>query len=154
MRFENLARKTIENECEDYYFGIADLSNAKKSETQKYGSLLDAYPRAISIGVAMFPVSPHETDPKEYEKSYNETKKLTDSKLDVITSRLSELLHKRGYAAFSVPMIETNEKLFLYLHKMAARMAGLGQIENNKSTVSLKHMNRVNWGTVLTNAPL
>ncbi len=131
MQFENLARKTIENECEDYYFGIADLSTVRKSETQKYGSLLDAYPNAISIGLTMFPMISNQSHQDEYEKIYNETKNLTDGKLDIITARLSELLQKNGYAAFPVPKIETNEKLFLYLHKMAAKMAGLDQIEKN-----------------------
>lgn len=154
MQFENLARKTIESECEDYYFGIADLSTAKKSETQKYGSLLDAYPNAISIGLTMFPKVSHESHQKEYEKIYNDTKDVTDGKLDIITSRLSEMIQKNGYAAFPVPKIETNEKLFLYLHKLSVRMAGLGQIEKNCTVMTLDDGRYVNWGTVLTNAPL
>jgi len=154
MQFENLARKTIENECDDYYFGIADLSTAKKSETQKYGSLLDAYPNAISIGLTMFPRISYASHQSEFEKIYNETKNVTDSKLEIITARLSELLQKKGYAAFPVPKIETNEKLFLYLHKMAAKMAVLGQIEKDCTIMSLDDGRYVNWGTVLTNAPL
>jgi epoxyqueuosine reductase QueG len=154
MEFENLARKTIETECEDYYFGIADLSNVEKSETQKYGSLLDAYPNAISIGLTIFPRISHQSHQSEYEKIYNDTKDVTDGKLDIITARLSELLQKNGYAAFPVPKIETNEKLFLYLHKMAVRMAGLGQIEQNCTSSTLDEDKYVNWGTVLTNAPL
>jgi epoxyqueuosine reductase QueG len=153
MQFENLARKTIESECEDYYLGIADLSTAQKSETEKYGSLLDAYPNAISIGLTMFPKISYESKQEEYGRIYNETKKMTDGKLDIITVRLSELLKKNGYAAFPVPKIETNEKLFLYLHKLAARMAGLGQIEKNCTIMALDG-GYVNWGTVLTNAPL
>jgi hypothetical protein len=153
MQFENLARKTIETECEDYYFGIADLSRAKKSETQKYGSLLDAYPNAISIGLTMFPRISHPLHQTEYEKIYNDTKNVTDGKLDIITAQLGEILRENGYAAFPVPKIETNEKLFLYLHKMAVRMAGLDQIENNCTLMALDG-GYVNWGTVLTNAPL
>lgn len=154
MEFENLARKTIETECEDYYFGIADLSNLEKPETQKYGSLLEAYPNAISIGLTIFPKISHASHQSEYEKIYNETKNVTDSKLDIITARLSELLQKNGYSAFPVPKIETNEKLFLYLHKMAVRMAGLDQIEKNLTAMTLDDGRYVNWGTVLTNAPL
>ncbi|PKL67239.1 MAG: 4Fe-4S ferredoxin [Methanobacteriales archaeon HGW-Methanobacteriales-1] len=154
MEFENLARKTIETECEDYYFGIADLSNVEKSETQKYGSLLDAYPNAISIGLTIFPRISHVSHQSEYEKIYNDTKNVADGKIDIITARLSEMLQKNGYAAFSVPKIETNEKLFLYLHKLAARMAGLGRIEKNCTVKTLDGGRYVNWGTVLTNAPL
>lgn len=154
MQFENLARKTIEEECEDYYFGIADLSNAQKSETQKYGSLLEAYPNAISIGITMFPKISHESKQEEYQKIFDDTKMMTDHKLDTITSRLTELLHKKGYSAFPVPKIETNEKLFLYLHKMAAKMAGLGCIEKNWTITSLDKASYINWGTVLTNAPI
>lgn len=79
---------------------------------------------------------------------------MTDSKLDIITARLSDLLKENGYAAFPVPKIETNEKLFIYLHKMAVRMADLGQIENNCTLMTLDDGWYVNWGTVLTNAPL
>jgi epoxyqueuosine reductase QueG len=154
MQFENLARKTIESECEDYYFGIADLSTAQKSETEKYGSLLDAYPNAMSIGLTMFPKISHESKQEEYEQIYNDTKKVTDSKLDIITARLSDLLKENGYAAFPVPKIETNEKLFIYLHKMSVRMADLGQIEKNCTLMTLDDGWYVNWGTVLTNAPL
>ncbi|MDO8869277.1 MAG: 4Fe-4S ferredoxin [Methanobacteriaceae archaeon] len=154
MEFENLARKTIETECEDYYFGIADLSNVEKSETRKYGSLLDEYPNAISIGLTMFPKISHHTHQSEFEKIYNNTKNATDSKLDLITTQLSEILQKNGYAAFSVPKIETNEKLFLYLHKMAVTMAGLGRIEKDCTSLTLDKNKYVNWGTVLTNAPL
>jgi epoxyqueuosine reductase QueG len=79
---------------------------------------------------------------------------VADGKIDIITARLSEMLQKNGYAAFSVPKIETNEKLFLYLHKLAARMAGLGRIEKNCTVKTLDGGRYVNWGTVLTNAPL
>ncbi len=154
MEFENLARKTIETECEDYYFGIADLSNVEKSETQKYGSLLDAYPNAISIGLTLFPKISPASHQSEYEKIYNDTKNVTDSKIDIITARLSEMLQKNGYSAFPVPKIETNEKLFLYLHKLAAMMAGLGKIEKNWTSITLDEDKYVNWGTVLTNAPI
>lgn len=154
MQFENIARKTIEKECEDYYFGIADLSNARKSETRKYGSLLETYPNAISIGLTIFPEISHESRQEEYQKIFDDTKMVTDRKLDTITSRLSELLNKKGYAAFSVPKIETNEKLFSYLHKMAARMSGLGCIEKNWTITSLDNASYINWGTVLTNAPI
>jgi len=154
MEFENLARKTIETECEDYYFGIADLSNVEKSETKKYGSLLDAYPNAISIGLTIFPRISHTSHQSEYEKIYNDTKNVADGKIDIITIRLSEILQKNGYSAFPVPKIETNEKLFLYLHKLAARMAGLGQIQNNCTVTTLDGGRYVNWGTVLTNASL
>lgn len=75
MQFENLARKTIESECEDYYFGIADLSTAQKSETEKYGSLLDAYPNAISIGLTMFPKISHESKQEELRRSIMTPKK-------------------------------------------------------------------------------
>jgi len=154
MEFENLARKTIESECEDYYFGVADLSTAQKSETQKYGSLLDEYPKSISIGITLFPMVSYESNPQEYKKIYSQAKKATDHKLDIITSHLSEILHKKGYAAFEVPKIETNEKLFLYLHKMAARMAGLGRIGKNGTITTLDKGWYINWSTVLTNAPL
>lgn len=150
MQFENMARKTIETECEDYYFGIADLSDADESETQKYGSLLDNYPKAISIGISWFNINPLCEGLNEND---SEIRDMADQKVDNISSKIIELLQKRGYDAFQVPVIETNEKLFLYLHKMAARMAGLNQIEINQ-VKDLKNRHQIKWSTILTNAPL
>lgn len=53
MQFEDIIRKTIEERCEDYFLGIADLSLAEEAVIQQYGSLFYGYPRAISIGITL-----------------------------------------------------------------------------------------------------
>ena len=51
MQFEDKARSIIEKECEDYFFGIVDLSSAQYPDIEQYNSLFNDYPRAISIGI-------------------------------------------------------------------------------------------------------
>jgi len=53
MKCENVIRNVIENECEDYYLGMVDLSQVDNALIEKYGSLITEYPRAISIGVTL-----------------------------------------------------------------------------------------------------
>ena len=52
MQLEETLRKVIEDECEDYFFGVADLSIAKSLfEQEEFAE----YPKAISIGITIFP---------------------------------------------------------------------------------------------------
>lgn len=46
-----------------------------------------------------------------------------------------------------------NEGLFMYLHKLAADLTGLGSVENDLLLTSEINPG-INWGTVLTDAPL
>ncbi len=152
MQFEDTVRKIIEKECEDYFLGVADLSLAKKAVIQQYGSLIDKYPLAISIGLTL-PIIVQNQLSRTYKNTvlYNET----DKQLDIITTKLSGLLQNGGYKAFSVPKIEMNEeKIFINLHKLAANLAGLAWIEKNDLLVTPEAGSRVNWATVLTDAPL
>lgn len=105
MQFEDMMRKTIEKECEDYFLGVADLSLAKKTVIQQYGSLIDEYPRAISIGLTLPIIVRNKLlGADKVTAIYHETNK----KLDIITGHLSYWLQNGGYRAFSVPKIKMN----------------------------------------------
>ena len=150
MQLEDKMREIIEEKCDDYFFGIADLSFSKNTMIEQYESLIVEYPRAISVGITL-PYSI--TDDLLTDKStavYNET----NCQLNTITTRLSRLLQDEGYKVFSVPKAEKmNDRTFISLHKLVANLAGLGQIEENLLiTPEVGH--GVNWGTLLTNAPI
>ena len=70
-----------------------------------------------------------------------------------ITAQLSYLLEEEGYNAFSFPKARKMDKTSTSLHLIAADQADLGQIENNVLKTSEVGA-AVNWGTVLTDAPL
>jgi len=149
MQFEDTIRKIIEEKCDDYFLGIADLSLAKNDIIEQREPFFAEYPRAISIGITI----PYAITDELMSKStalYEET----NCKLNAITSRLSSLLQQEGYKALSVPKAEqVNEGTFISLHKLAANLANLGQIENNL-LITPEVGPGVNWGTVLTDAPL
>ncbi len=44
MQFEDKIRKIIEEECEDYFLGIVDLSLAQNPIVEQYSSLFNDYP--------------------------------------------------------------------------------------------------------------
>jgi epoxyqueuosine reductase QueG len=151
MEFENTIRKIIEEECEDYFLGIADLSLAKNDILEQYGLFFDEYPRAISVGITIPHIITDELLMNENTAVYNET----NCQLKAITTHLSEILQQEGYKALSVPKAKRmNNETFTSLHKLAATLANLGQIEKNGLLVTPEIGSGVNWGTILTDAPL
>ena len=150
MEFENTIRKIIEKECEDYYLGIADLSLAENDILQQYKSFFDEYPRSISIGITL-PYNAAGEIIDRNTKLYNEI----NQQLNIITTHLSKLLQQEGYKTLSIPKTEKLEdKNFISLHKLAANVADLGEIETNGSLVTPEVGPGVNWSTILTDAPL
>ena len=150
MEFENTIRKIIEEECEDYYLGIADLSNSENDILKQYESFFDEYPRAISIGITL----PY-TDTTEAIVRSNKVYNETNQQLNAITVSLSKLLQHKGYKTLSIPKTEkVDDNNFISLHKLAANVANLGEIEKNGLLVTPEVGSGVNWGTILTDAPI
>lgn len=148
MKFEDTMRKIIEEECEDYFLGMVDLSLVKNDIIEQYSSFFEEYPRAISIGITM----PYKITDELLitTTAYNET----NYQLKTITAHLGELLQGEGYRALSVPKAKQMDgETFISLHKLIANLADLGKIEKN-SLVTPEAGQGVNWGTVLTDAPL
>ena len=150
MQFEDKARSIIEKECEDYFFGIVDLSSAQYPDIEQYNSLFNDYPRAISIGI---------TQPMIFDDALLDGSesglKTSDWQLNIITAHLIKLLEKEGYKAFSVPKARNfKDNNFTSLHIIAAHEADLGIIENNGLLITPEVGSAVNWGTVLTDAPI
>ncbi|NYB51774.1 MAG: 4Fe-4S ferredoxin [Methanobacteriaceae archaeon] len=145
MKFEKEIRSSIETECEDYFLGAVDLSLLENQLTKKYDSLIAEYPRAISVGITL---------PSFYDrlKDYKKFYKQTNCQLKYITSQLSRLLEREGYQALPMPKSRKNHP-HISFHEAVAYLAEMGKIENNL-LITPEAGSKVNWGTVLTNAPL
>jgi epoxyqueuosine reductase QueG len=147
MQFEERIRGVIEEECEDYFLGFADLSIANEGIIKEYESLISIYPRAISIGITL----PYNISDKKITNQsavYTET----NDQLSIITHNLRDLLENKGYKTLNLPKIG-KDGIFISLHNLAANHADLGFImEDVLVTPEVGSM--VNWGTVLTDAPI
>ena len=53
MELGDNIRTIIEESCEDYFLGKADLSLPDQIVTEQYASLIAIYPRTISIGITL-----------------------------------------------------------------------------------------------------
>lgn len=149
MKCENEIRNVIETECEDYYLGMVDLSRVENSIIEKYGSLIDEYPRAISIGITL----PYMI-PDELSRTKKQPYDVTNCQLKSITSHLSRLIEQEGYQALAMPKArKMNDASDISFHEVVAHLADLGEIEKNL-LVTPEVGSKVNWGTILTNAPI
>ena len=149
MELGNNIRTIIEENCEDYFLGKADLSLQDQIVTEPYSSLIAIYPRAISVGITL----PHNITEETLingNLNYDEF----NHKINNITRNLCDLLDCGGYKALAVPKSgKINNELFGTLHYLAASNANLGQIEKNMFITPEVGVG-VDWGTVLTDAPL
>jgi epoxyqueuosine reductase QueG len=148
MKFENTTRKIVESECEDYYLGITDLSQAKNSVIKQFQSLVSEYPRAISVGITLPDKITYELKNKS-KLIYQET----NCQLKNITTRLNNLLENSGYKALILPKSKVEDENNTSLHAIVASLADLGRLEKGK-LVTPEVGSYVNWATVLTDAPI
>jgi epoxyqueuosine reductase QueG len=154
MQLENILRKSIEEECEDYFFGVADLSLAKKLIVQQDEPLIAEYPKAISIGLTIHPIHITKVSMKHKSSKINCNK---IQQLNLIIARLSNLLQSEGYKTLPMSMIEElgDPRIFhAFSPELVANIAGLGYIGKNGLLITPEVGSRVLWGTLLTNAPL
>jgi epoxyqueuosine reductase QueG len=143
------------------FFGVADLSPAREAILAQGGSIVAAFPRAVSIGVRLFDAIVDQLPGRnEYAIAIQYRHHCYDVinlRLDQIASQLSSLLQGEGYQAFPVPAsksIDDEDLCGIFSHKMAAHLAGLGWIGKSCLLVTPEHGTRVRWATVLTDAPL
>jgi epoxyqueuosine reductase QueG len=154
----------IENLAETWgadFFGVADLSLARDAILAQGGTVIAQYPRAVSIGIALLHAIVNQL-PRRAERAVATGYRyhcydLINQRLDLIASRLSNVLQRDGYRALPVPASKTvdDERLCaVFSHKMAAHLAGLGWIGKSCLLVTSEMGPRVRWATVLTDAPL
>jgi len=142
------------------FFGVADLTVARKAIVVQGGEFLAAYPRALSVGIALsdgivdqLPRHKEVAVARTYDRLYD----TVNWSLDRIALRLSVTLSEHGFQTFLIPAsdrVNSEDLLGLFSHKLAARLAGLGWIGPSCLLVTPEVGPRVRWVTVLTDAPL
>jgi len=143
------------------FYGVADISPAKDFIREQGGDEVASYPKAISIGIILMDTIIDQL-PNRFEKSVavnylHHTYDIINLRLDLISSRISSKLQKKGHKSLPIPASERydNERICaLFSHKLAANMAGLGWIGKNCLLITPDIGPRVRWTTILTHAPL
>jgi epoxyqueuosine reductase len=142
------------------FFGVADLTVAQEAIVAQGGEFLAAYPRALSVGVALsdgivdqLPRHKEVAVARTYDYLYYTVNRF----LDRIALRLSVTLNRQGFQTLLIPAsdrVDRENLLGLFSHKLAARLAGLGWIGPSCLLVTPELGPRVRWVTVLTDVPL
>jgi epoxyqueuosine reductase QueG len=142
------------------FFGIADLAPAREEVLRLGGEEVAAFPRAISVGVALshriVDQLPDASIPEvagRYRRYVDEVK----VSLRSLEAALSELLREEGHATLEVPVSERKDDRYpdaIFSHKLAAHLAGLGWIGKSCLLVTPELGPRVRWTSVLTDASL
>jgi epoxyqueuosine reductase QueG len=143
------------------FFGIADLAPAREEVLRLGGDEVAAFPRAISIGIALsheivdqLPDAARRSEvAARYRRHIDEVKE----SLRLIETELTGLLREEGHSALAIPVSERKDERYLdaiFSHKLAAHLAGLGWIGKSCLLVTPELGPRVRWTTVLTDAPL
>ena len=142
------------------FWGVADLSPARKAIIDQGGDSVAEYPLAVSIGIALSrPIVdqlPHGTE-RAVAVSYRHEYDVVNQRLDLIASHVSGLLQQHGSQAFPVPAskrIDDQRICAVFSHKLAAHLAGLGWIGKSCLLITPEVGPRVRWVSVLTDAPL
>ncbi|MBW2057516.1 MAG: epoxyqueuosine reductase [Deltaproteobacteria bacterium] len=142
------------------FFGVADLSPARKAILAQGGPVVAGFPRAVSVGIALLhsivDQLPQRADCAVAMSYRCHCYDVVNQRLDHIASRLSNVLQRDGYRALPVPASQTVDDDRLcgtFSHKMGAHLAGLGWIVKSCMLVTPEVGPRVRWATVLTDAP-
>jgi epoxyqueuosine reductase len=143
------------------FFGIADISPAEEFIRHQGGKQAAAYPRAISIGIALQhslvdPLPAH-NDLVVIMNYRHLAYDAVNQRLDQISLHLSGMLQLAGYRARPVPASQSIDKermIGFVSNKLAASLAGLGWIGKSCLLVTPEAGPRVRWATVLTTAML
>ena len=160
MRIDDRANSlAIDAGCD--FYGIADLSSAQQTVADQGGLLVQGYPYAISVGIAM-PGSivdqlPNRSNPAVAVAYRQHSYSVINQRLDLLTSRIAGSLQKEGHRALPVSASERydNERICaVFSHKLAAHLAGLGWIGKSCLLITPQAGPRVRWASVLTDAPL
>jgi len=160
MGFHRELKDLAEGEGVDF-FGVADLSLAHDAILAQGGETVAAFPKAISIGIALFDAIvdqlPQRAEPAVSMTYRRHAYDVVNQRLDFAASRLGSALQAQGHRAFPVPASQKvdDERLCgVFSHKLAAHLAGLGWIGKSCMLITPEVGPRVRWATVLTDAPL
>ena len=157
----NLRLKEIAESADTDFYGVADLALAHDAILAQGGQSLAAFPRAISVGIALpnaiVDELPRRDDRRVATNYRHHCYDVINARLDQLTSRLSTALQRQGFRALPIPAsrrVDDERLCVAFSHKLAAHLAGLGWIGKSCLLVTPQVGPRARWATVLTDAPL
>lgn len=142
------------------FFGVADLSGVVDTVKEQGGDYLSAFPRALSVGIALNDgivdqLAHHKKE--SVAKTYDYLYDTVNQSLDRIALRLGAVLSHNGFASHLIPAssrTDSQKIQGLFSHKLAARLSGLGWIGPSCLLITPELGPRVRWVSVLTDALL
>ena len=142
------------------FFGVSDLTSAKKFIVDQGGGFLADFPRAVSMGISLHDGIvdrlPHHKE-LPVARTYDYLYGTVNASLNRIALHLSDTLNAQGFKTLLIPASDTLDKTKaqgLFSHKLAARLAGLGWIGPSCLLITPQAGPRVRWVTILTDALL
>ncbi len=154
-------KNLLENKTKDWgadFFGVADLAVAKETIVEQGGEFLSAFPRAVSVGIAMNDEIVNQL-PRHKEaiiaRTYDYLYFTINQSLDRIALRISVTLNRHGFKSLLVPAsdrADTKNIRGLFSHKLAANLSGLGWIGPSCLLITPESGPRVRWVTIMTDA--
>jgi epoxyqueuosine reductase QueG len=116
------------------FFGVADVTVAREFIVEQGGEFLAAYPRALSVGIALndgivdqLPCHKEIAVARTYDYLYD----TVNQSLNRIALHLSATLSRNSFKALQVPATDRVDNVNirgLFSQKLAANLAGLGWI--------------------------
>jgi len=159
---EKLTKK-LESFCRERgadLVGVADLAPAREAVAVQGGSLVEPFPRAVSMGMRLNDdiVDAHDPNEKHRESLYwHHIYDVVSTSLNFLAYDVARWLADKGHRALPVPasMPYNVAKLEgVFSHKLGAHLAGLGWIGKSCLLLTEEFGPRVRFVTVLTDAPL
>lgn len=136
-----------------YLVGIADFS---RHEVEFWDNSLAHFSKAISLGIRLpdkIITELYDGPTLAYANLYAEV----NTKLDKITTFITEKLHQKGYEAERIQashIVDETKLRGRFPHKTAAVMSGLGWIGKNALLITFEYGPRIRLATIFTDAPL
>lgn len=142
------------------FIGVAGISNVANKIRDISGSLLDDFPRALSIGIILQKgIVDLLNDRDTYENVLLYKTHGYDAvnyRLDYFASLISSVIQRNSYKVMPLPAaerIDNNRVCASISHKITARLAGFGWIGKNCLLINPDYGPRIRWTSVLTDAP-
>jgi len=136
--------------------GFADLSGYE-DEFGISGRLLEAYPRAISLGVVLLDEVVETIGPDGPSPIYAHHYGQVNALLDRAALAVARFCKRKGHRALPIPasqIVDWDRQLGRISHKAVAVLAGLGWLGKGLLVRTPDHGPRVRFATVLTDMPL
>jgi epoxyqueuosine reductase len=141
-------------------FGIADIRPVQKFITQQGGQILEGFSHAVVLGVRLSNTVVDQLDPlmpADYSLYGFHVYKAVSPFVDWIALKIALTIEEGGFRALPIPTSQfrrPGQRISIFPHKLAARLAGLGWIGKNCLLITPEFGPRIRLASVLTDCEL